>query len=205
MIGPVAVLFAVGADAMSVTAAHEATAAEAPPPPCCMEVVSAAARFSSAPSIGPEAALAAPQQMAAASRMRTAIAPKPKVALPVGDAPEAGLQVRTIQVSRSISAIFPEITNVGSVRPDSLQWHPNGLALDIMIPDPSSDTGIALGNQIVSYVLKNAQRFGIQDAIWRGTYYTPSGPEGSIAGHFDHVHVTTTGGGYPTGSETYYR
>jgi hypothetical protein len=27
-------------------------------------------------------------------------------------------------------------------------------------------------------------------------YYTPAGPSGSGYGHFDHVHITTTGGGY---------
>ena len=64
---------------------------------------------------------------------------------------------------------------MGGVRPDGLRWHPEGLAVD---DDPQSGSaeGIALGNQIVAYVLKNAERFGIQDAIWRGVYYTPSGP-----------------------------
>jgi hypothetical protein len=54
-------------------------------------------------------------------------------------------------------------------------------------------------------VLKNAERLGIQDSIWRGTYYTPAGARSGGYGHFDHVHITTTGGGYPTGSELYYR
>jgi hypothetical protein len=74
-----------------------------------------------------------------------------------------------------------------------------------MIPNASSASGIALGNEIVAFVLKNAKRFGMQDAIWRGVYYTPGGPSGGGAGHFDHVHITTTGGGYPTGAELYYR
>ena len=86
-----------------------------------------------------------------------------------------------------------------------LRWHPDGLALDVMIPDPSSAEGIALGDAIVAFVLKNADRFGIQDAIWRGTYYTPGGAQSGGYGHYDHVHVTTTGGGYPTGGETYFR
>jgi hypothetical protein len=126
-------------------------------------------------------------------------------ALPVGKAPERGLQVKTIFAARAISVVFPEIQQIGGMRADALRWHPNGLAIDVMIPNPGSAEGIALGNQIVAYVLKNAERFGIQDAIWRGVYYTPSGPRGSASGHFDHVHVTTTGGGYPTGSETYFR
>src|SRR5262249_24355339 len=112
-------------------------------------------------------------------------------------------QVRTILASRAISATFPEIHEIGSVRPDPLPWDPLGLALDVMIPNPQSAQGIALGNEIVAYVLKNANRFGIQDAIWRGVYYTPKGAQASSRGHYDHVHVTTTGGGYPNGGETY--
>ena len=77
-------------------------------------------------------------------------------------------------MARSISAVFPEIQQIGGVRPDALRWHPNGLALDVMIPNPGTAQGIALGNQIVAFVMKNAARFGIQDAIWRGTYYTPT-------------------------------
>jgi len=130
---------------------------------------------------------------------------KPPDLLPVGIAPEVGLQVKTILVARSISLIFPEIRNIGGFRPDALRWHPEGLAVDIMIPNSSSAEGIALGDEIVSYVLRNANRFGMQDAIWRGTYYTPGGARGGAYGHYDHVHITTTGGGYPTGDETYYR
>lgn len=126
-------------------------------------------------------------------------------ALPVGVAPEQGLQVKTILAARAISVVFPEIRQIGGVRPDALRWHPDGLAIDVMIPNSHSAEGIALGNQIVAYVLKNAERFGMQDAIWRGVYYTPNGPRGSGNGHFDHVHITTTGGGYPSGSETYFR
>jgi hypothetical protein len=107
--------------------------------------------------------------------------------------------------ARSISAAFPEIQNIAGVRSDSLRWHPDGLALDVMIPNPGTAEGIALGNEIVAFVLKNAVRFGLQDAIWRGTYYTPNGPQGAGAGHYDHVHITTTGGGYPTGRESYVR
>ena len=90
---------------------------------------------------------------------------------------EQGLQVRTILAARAISAAFPEIHEIGGVRPDPLPWHPLGLAIDVMIPDPSTAEGIALGDQIVAYVLKNANRFGIQDAIWRGVYYTPGGAQ----------------------------
>jgi len=113
--------------------------------------------------------------------------------------------VKTIFVARAVSAIFPEIQSIGGVRPDALRWHPEGLAIDVMIPNPGSAQGIALGNQIVAFALKNADRFGLQDCIWRGVYYTPGGARSSGYGHYDHVHITTTGGGYPTGDEVYYR
>lgn len=125
--------------------------------------------------------------------------------LPVGVANERGLQVKTVLAARAVSAAFPEIVDIGGVRADPLRWHPDGLAIDVMIPNPSSAAGIALGDAIVAYALKNAERFALQDAIWRGTYYTPGGPRGGGYGHYDHVHLTTHGGGYPTGGEVYLR
>ena len=111
--------------------------------------------------------------------------------LMAGVASERGLQVRTILVERAVSAAFPEIRTMIGVRPDSKPWHPNGLALDIMIPNPGSSEGIALGNAIRDYAMHNAARFGVQDVIWRGTYYTPAnGPSGSGYGHYDHVHIS---------------
>ncbi|UUO04256.1 glycoside hydrolase [Mycolicibacterium novocastrense] len=113
-------------------------------------------------------------------------------ALPVGVANEAGLQVNTVLAARAISAKYPQIADIDGVRPDSKPWHPSGLAIDVMIPNPESAEGIALGDAIRDFMLSNASRFGLQDVIWRGTYYTPSGPAGSGYGHYDHVHVTTT-------------
>ncbi len=113
-------------------------------------------------------------------------------ALPVGVANEAGLQANTVTAARAISAQFPQIAEIDGVRPDPKPWHPRGLAIDVMIPNPGTPEGIALGDAILAFVMSNAGRFGLQDAIWRGTYYTPGGPAGSGYGHFDHVHVTTT-------------
>lgn len=200
LIGALATVVAVGADAESSTAAPAAVG-----PMVNESGAQLIALLPGAPAVrtivqndaNPPAA-----EVLAAARLR--VVPNPQV-LPLGRAPERGLQVRTILASRLISAVFPEIQNIGGVRPDALRWHPNGLALDVMIPNPSSAAGIELGDRIVAYVLRNADRIGIQDAIWRGTYYTPSGPSGSGYGHYDHVHVTTTGGGYPDGSEVYYR
>src|SRR5262249_13628125 len=162
--------------------------------PCCLEIVAAA------PNTPSKRAGLADGQAPVASRYHTR-----SRFLPVGVASEQGLQVRTILTERAISADFPQIHVIGGVRPDPLPWHPLGLALDVMIPNPESTQGIALGNAIVAYVMQNANRFGIQDAIWRGVYYTPNGAQASRLGHYDHVHVTTTGGGYPKGGETYLR
>jgi hypothetical protein len=128
-----------------------------------------------------------------------------------GVAVEKGLQVKTVLVARAISAKFPEIRSIGGVRPDGLKWHPNGLALDVMIPDYRSPGGKALADRIAAYALANADRFGLNHVIWRQVLYLPNGTvrrmgdHGSDdANHFTHVHIATNGGGFPTGRETYF-
>jgi hypothetical protein len=206
VIAPAAVFFAAGADMQPLGLKSEPEPVVEDTSPCCMEVVAAApiahASGSSAPQLS---VVSVPGQFMAASRYRIVEAVKVPELLPVGLASERGLQVRTILASRAISAVFPEIQDIGGVRSDPLPWHPNGLALDVTIPNPGTAEGIALGNEIVAFVRKNAVRFGMQDAIWRGTYYTPNGSQAGGYGHYDHVHITTTGGGYPTGGEQYYR
>lgn len=192
IIAPVAIFFAVGGSA-NPTVVGEATPVVAEDDsPGGLQLVAAPADY---------LRQGTPAGVAAASRMRMV-----SRFLPAGVAPERGLQVRTIQTARSISDAFPEIHQIGGVRADALRWHPNGLALDVMIPNPGSADGIALGDAIVAFVMENAGRFGLQDAIWRGVYYTPDGgAQRGAYGHYDHVHVTTTGGGYPSGNEVYLR
>jgi hypothetical protein len=192
VLAPAAVFFAVSGDLYPVKAHDEAEPVINEAAPCCVQIVTLASNRIRKGSPDSEPA--------AASRYHTR-APM----LTADVAPERGLQVRTILTARSITADFPQIHEIGGVRPDPLPWHPRGLALDVMIPNPESADGIALGDAIVAYVLQNANRFGIQDAIWRGVYYTPGGAQPSRLGHYDHVHVTTTGGGYPDGSEVYLR
>lgn len=170
------------------------------PSPSELAVVSCCA---STPAVGRGIEVVALPSMRA-SRYR--VVPAIPRFLPVGLCPERGLQVRTILAERAVTAAFPEIHEMGGVRPDALRWHPEGLAVDVMIPNAGSAAGIALGDRVVSYALRNAERFGLQDAIWRGVYYTPGGgAQRGNWGHFDHVHLTTTGGGYPTGGEVYLR
>ena len=131
--------------------------------------------------------------------------------LDAGVAPEAGLQIKTIWVARAISMMYPEINTIGGYRQDALKWHPNGLAIDVMIPDHTSDAGIELGNQIAGLALANAERWGVIHVIWRQGYYPGIGAPSWTAdygsetlNHFDHIHIATDGGGYPTGRESYY-
>ncbi len=164
---------------------------------------------SSAPAGAPNVPVPAEAELLAASA--PVAARDFQFVLPAGVAPEAGLQVRTIWTARAISVMFPEITTIGGYRQDPLKWHPNGLAIDVMIPNYHTDKGIELGNQIAGLALANAERWGVIHVIWRQGYYPGIGAPSwtadygnETANHYDHVHIATSGGGYPTGNETYY-
>lgn len=131
--------------------------------------------------------------------------------LPPGHANEQGLQIHTIWVERAISTMFLDITTIGGYRQDALRWHPEGLAIDVMIPNYHTPEGIELGNQIAGFALANAKRWGVLHVIWRQGFYPGIGAPSwtadygnETANHFDHVHIATDGGGYPTGNEKYY-
>jgi len=130
--------------------------------------------------------------------------------LPPGVGSEKGLQKDTVLAERAVSAAFPEIGSIGGCRPDSLKWHPNGQAIDVMIPDPSSAHGKALGDSVLRFALQHRDAFNLNHVIWRQTLYNPDGSSelmenrGSpTQNHMDHVHIATNGGGYPRGGEVY--
>ncbi len=218
LIAPAAIVLAPGAVADPSPAEQPGAPAADAVAPCCLELpaappAEAAVDLAAAPAGLPEAHAHLPADVPAEVPAglpadgpmivpAAHVDPIPRL-LPPGDAPEQGLQIKTILASRSISAEFPQVTNMIGVRPDAKRWHPSGLAIDIMIPNADSAEGVALGDAILDYAMRNADRFGLQDVIWRGVYYTPAGPSGSGYGHFDHVHITTTGGGYPSGGEEY--
>lgn len=191
-------LFIVGADAHPLVKKSEPTSEAVavkppPPPPAPAQVL----------PIGPE-----PDQIAA-SRAARRVVPR---TLPHSKASESGLQIKTVLAARAVTAAFPEILTIGGVRSDSLKWHPHGLAIDVMIPNARSADGKALGDRVLQYALENANRFDLNHVIWRQTIYFPSGSHhmmsdlgSDTANHYDHVHIATEGGGYPTGSETYLR
>jgi hypothetical protein len=190
-------------------------------PPCCVETPAASPTLNasanpndpgSAPANAPRiASQAEADSLAALAASAPANAQQFQFPLPRGVASEDRLQVKTIWAARVISVLFPEIKTIGGYRQDPLPWHPNGLAIDVMIPNPHTPEGIDLGNQIAGYALANAKRWGINHVIWRQKIY-PGVGAGSwtanygneTANHYDHVHICTDGGGYPTGHETYY-
>jgi hypothetical protein len=179
-------------------------------PACCAEPAAVGPSGpASAPAGAPNVAVPAEAELLAASAPVAARALP--FDLPAGVAPEEGLQVKTIWAARAISVMFPEIKTIGGYRQDPLPWHPNGLAIDVMIPNHNTDEGIELGNQIAGLALANAKRWGVLHVIWRQGYYPGIGAPSwtadygnETANHFDHVHIATNGGGYPTGDETYF-
>ncbi|MGW5456475.1 peptidoglycan DD-metalloendopeptidase family protein [Nocardia sp. NPDC003979] len=127
--------------------------------------------------------------------------------MPTSVGTESGLQVDAIRLARTIVQQFPQVRDIDGWRADDLPDHPSGRAIDIMIPDPTSGNGKALGDQIVEFVLTNAVALRIDYLIWRQTFHGTNGEfnlmedrGGATANHMDHVHVTTLGGGYPDGS-----
>jgi hypothetical protein len=177
---------------------------------CCIEIPAATSAAQEAvPASEPNVASPAEAQLLAASA--PVAAQDFQFALPAGVAPENGLQVKTIWVARAISVLFPEITTIGGYRQDPLRWHPNGLAIDVMIPNYHSAEALELGNQIAGFALANAKQWGVLHVIWRQGFYPGIGAPSwtadygnETANHFDHVHIATDGGGYPTGKETYF-
>lgn len=119
-----------------------------------------------------------------------------------------GAQVNTIAVADAIRQYFPGITDLGLYRsPDGYDEHSSGEAADAMIPNWDSPAGKALGDQVSQYVLSNAQAFGVQYTIWQNRMWYPDGhstdyghdPNNPTDSHMNHVHIRTTGGGYPAG------
>jgi hypothetical protein len=182
-------------------------------PPCCAESPAPppAPAGAPAPAPAPTSQIASPAEIEALTANAPATAQQFQFPLPPGVASEQRLQVKTIWAARAISVLFPEIKTIFGYREDPLPWHPNGLAIDVMIPDHNSPKGIQLGNEIAGYALANAKRWGINHVIWRQKIYPGVGAGSWTAdygnetlNHYDHVHIATGGGGYPTGHEIYY-
>ena len=100
-------------------------------------------------------------------------------------------------VGAMIKAAFPEIASIGGARADSLPFHREGNALDIMIPDYNTPEGKALGDKINAWALANAKQIGLVDTIWQDFWQPADGSQGNFMGnkgdnegHFNHIHLT---------------
>ncbi|OZF41287.1 MULTISPECIES: M23 family metallopeptidase [Nocardiaceae] len=145
--------------------------------------------------------------------------PSPTTPAPGGDLPplppsvgsEEHWQVDTVRVARSVAQKFPEIKTIGGWRPyDTYDDHPSGRAADIMIPDYDTGAGKELGDRVVEYLMANKTELHIEYIIWRQTYIPADGSSNQMEdrgsptqNHFDHVHVTTVGGGMPDALTNY--
>lgn len=118
-------------------------------------------------------------------------------------APEGGLQGNAVLLARLLGHMFPQIASMGGFRADGGGYtdHPEGRALDIMIPNYTSEGGIALGDTITAFLMANSDKLGVEYTIWRQTYRSASGASNVMgsrgsdtADHYDHVHVTTKAG-----------
>lgn len=132
-------------------------------------------------------------------------------AIPASVGSEANWQVDTVRVARAVHAKFPEIQTIGGWRPrDDFPDHPSGRAADIMIPNYDTGAGKELGDRVAQYVMANKDAFNVEYIIWRQQYIPAEGTSnvmedrgGPTANHYDHVHVTTRGGGMPSGSSVF--
>ena len=105
-------------------------------------------------------------------------------------------------VGAMIKEAFPEIATISGARADSLPYHRNGNALDIMIPDYTSKEGRALGDKINQWAIANADQIGLTDTIWQDFWQPTDGSnggkgnflgrtnQGPDAAHQSHVHLT---------------
>ena len=120
--------------------------AQSTKPPCCADspapaappsvpIAAAAPGPTAAPPAGPAPQIASPAEVEKLAAGAPAAAQQFLFPLSPGVASEQRLQVKTIWAARAISVLFPEITTIYGYREDPLPWHPNGLAIDVMIPN----------------------------------------------------------------------
>ena len=89
---------------------------------------------------------------------------------------------------------FPELTNIGGARNDSLPMHPAGRALDVMIPKWDTPEGKALGDRVKKWAMDNAGNIGLDSVIWQDFWQPADGSQGHLLGKMgvspDEAHLT---------------
>lgn len=102
-------------------------------------------------------------------------------------------------VGAMLKDAFPEIASIGGARADSMPYHREGRALDVMIKNWNTPEGKALGDKVNAWALANAKTLGIVDTIWQDFWQPTDGGKGNFLGrmnqgpdaaHLTHVHLT---------------
>jgi hypothetical protein len=115
-----------------------------------------------------------------------------------------GLNPGADWIKSQVQKLWPQITNIGGYRPpDGYNEHSSGNALDIMIPDPTSAEGKALGDAVAAWITENAEALGLTHFIWQQRIFKAGDKTGSpmedrgspTANHMDHVHAWFQKGG----------
>ncbi|AXE37981.1 SH3 domain-containing protein [Acidipropionibacterium virtanenii] len=111
----------------------------------------------------------------------------------------SGLRPNAVGIVNRVLTAFPQIKTVYGVRSDSIDDHPSGHAVDLMLPRGTSDR--ALGQQIANYFRAHAKELNVQYVMWNKQIWNISrNSEGwravadrgsATANHMDHVHITT--------------
>lgn len=105
-------------------------------------------------------------------------------------------------VFNRVVASYPQIRTIYGWRASS-NWssdHPNGRAVDVMIPNWSSQSSIDLGWEIANYFAANASTYNVTYIIYRQKQYNASYPSrgwrtmedrgSATENHLDHVHIS---------------
>jgi hypothetical protein len=125
---------------------------------------------------------------------------------PTGRPVEAGLTPDAVHVVRCAVKYF-HIANIGGLASSGHingSDHYTGRAVDLMIDNWTSQSGISFGNRVAAYFIGHAKQYGVTYVIWRAQIWTkqrpywrpynhPDGRTDPTALHMDHVHVSVAG------------
>lgn len=122
-----------------------------------------------------------------------------------------GVRSDTQLVMNTVRRLFAgDFTTLGTIRPGS-SGHSSGRAVDVVMANYKSASGIQAGDRIARFLLDNRQQLGISYLIWRDKIwlsakkgwepYSTSGKYGTqftnnwtdTTKHMDHIHVETHG------------
>lgn len=103
-----------------------------------------------------------------------------------------------------VAQLFPGIKTIGGggARPGHEGTHDVGLSIDVMIPNPDTAEGKALGDRVNAFIRANHEQLGVLYTIWQDTWQDFKGnPPTTVGGHMDHIDIHFAAGAVPNLSE----